>query len=233
MELLAGTSGFSFPEWRGSFYPEDLATDRMLAHYATRLPAVEINQTFYRLPKPDVLAGWRAEVPEGFRFVLKASRRITHVKRLRDVEEPLAFLFRSAEALEEALGAVLFQLPPNAQQNLERLETFLQAVPTGARCAFEFRHRSWNTPETHALLEARDCAWVVTDHDVVGDDPLLRTASWGYLRLREESYDDAALRAWRTRLEHCGVERAYAFFKHEDGAAGARHAARLLELAGR
>ncbi len=234
MRVFAGTSGYSYKEWKGGFYPADLATNAMLAHYASRLSSVEVNNTFYRVPKPDVVRGWRDEVPEDFRFALKATRRITHVRRLRAAEDETAFMLKQFGDMGERLGAILFQLPPNMKQDVGRLAAYLELLPEGTRAAFEFRHPSWNTEEARACLRARACALVVSDSD---DDPaptgaLPVTADWTYLRLRRAAYSDDELRAWGERLGACDVESAFAFFKHEDDGSGPRAAGRFLELVG-
>jgi len=235
LEVLAGTSGFAYAEWKGSFYPEDLPNDRMLAAYAERLPAVEINNTFYRLPTPKRIAAWAAEVPEGFRFVLKASRKITHFKKLEGTDDETGFLVSTAGGLGERLGAVLFQLPPSLAADPERLAAFLELLPAGFPAAFELRHPGWHEGEpgrwTAELLRARDMALVASEtDDAPVDDPLPDTASWGYLRLRRTDYTDAELAAWAERLRATGWRRGLVFFKHEDEAAGPRMARRFLEL---
>ena len=169
MNLFAGTSGYSYKEWKGPFYPERLSAVDMLRFYASRLPAVEINNTFYRLPKADVLESWASQVPPEFRFTLKASRRITHLKRLRDVAEETDYLLRTAAVLGERLGAVLFQLPPNLRKDLPRLEAFLQHLRPTPRAAFEFRHSSWRDDDVLELLRSKGCAWCVSETDETPD----------------------------------------------------------------
>lgn len=219
MQLYSGTSGFSYKEWKGSFYPEDLPQKQMLAHYATKLRAVEINNTFYRMPRSSVLEGWVAEVSEGFSFVLKASRRITHFARLKDCEETLEYLWKAAQHLGEHRGPILFQLPPNMKKDAERLGRFLQALPTGLQAAFEFRNPSWFDGEVRELLTGAGAALVQADVGPEEEEAelgeLWETADWGYLRLRREAYDEAALDRWRERLEKSSWQRAWVFFKHE------------------
>jgi len=231
MELRTGTSGFSYDAWKGAFYPEDLPARRRLAYYASQLPAVEINNTFYRLPKAEVLRGWVEQVPEDFRFAIKASRRITHSKRLKDPGEETDYLLETVRVLGRRLGCVLFQLPPNLPVDAARLEAFLARVPTDVPAAFEFRHASWRHAAIFELLRAHDCAWVDADTDDEPLECLQRTASWGYLRLRAGTYTSQALRAWATRIAEPGWREAFAFFKHEDDAAGPRWAAELRALA--
>ncbi len=232
MQILAGTSGYSYKEWCGSFYPEKLAASKMLAYYATQLPVVEINNTFYQLPKAALLEGWRQQVPPGFRFVVKASRRITHIKRIGDVESETSYLLDTVSSLGEQLGAILFQLPPYMRCDLPRLQAFLELLPAGTNAAFEFRHPSWNDAAVLAALSAHGCALCASDTDEGEEPALARTAAFTYLRLRRENYDDDALGRWLERLHAGGWERAYVFFKHEDGAVGPRLARRFLKMAG-
>jgi uncharacterized protein YecE (DUF72 family) len=215
--LWAGASGYSYAEWKGSFYPADLAADGMLAFYAGELPAVEINNTFYRNPKRELLANWAAATPEHFRFAIKATRRITHDGRLKaaEVAEPLAFLYRSLEALGPKLAAVLFQLPPNLKKDLPRLQDFIALLPPGHRAAFEFRNPTWFDDDVYAALQAAGAALVLSEREDGAPPPLVETAPFGYLRLRLESYSEAELAAWAERVAGTGWQAAYAFFMHE------------------
>ena len=196
LRLLAGTSGWSYEGWKGPFYPADLPARDMLAFYAATLPCVEVNQTFYRMPKRAVLEGWAAQVPEGFRFALKASRRITHLKRLRDVGEETAFLLGAAAALGPKLGALLVQTPPNLARDLERLDAFLARLPEGTRAAFELRHPSWADETVFARLRERRFAWVAADVDDAPPPALVATAPFAYVRLRRTAYGAADLARW-------------------------------------
>jgi uncharacterized protein YecE (DUF72 family) len=232
LRLRAGTSGWSYDAWKGPFYPEDLPSREMLAFYGARLPAVEVNNTFYRMPKETVLEGWAAQVPEGFRFALKASRRITHLKRLREVADETAYLLATAAALGPRLGALLFQLPPNLKLDLERLDAFLALLPEGTRAAFEFRHPSWAEEAVLERLRARGFAQVLADVEDAPTPPFAATAPWAYLRLRRPGYGPAELADWLARLRGSGVAEAFVFFKHEDEGAAPRLAAELLVLAG-
>lgn len=228
MELYCGTSGFSFKEWKGPFYPEKLPANQMLSYYAERLPTVEINNTFYRMPRKSLLEGWMEKVPETFRFAIKAPRRITHVKQLKECDEEAGYFFGALDALGDRLGVVLFQLPPHARVGVEKLDAFLALVPDGVPAAFEFRHASWRDAAVLAVLEKHGAAWVTADNDG-GDAPELpHTSTLTYLRLRAESYDDTVLQAWKRRC--AGFERAFVFFKHEDGGAGPAYAQRMLAL---
>lgn len=228
MKLLAGSSGYSYKEWKGPFYPEKLAASKMLAYYAERLPTVEINNTFYRLPKREVLAGWAEQVPDDFRFSIKASRKITHFKKLEDCSDELTFLLNNLGALGDKLGAILFQLPPYLKCGLQRLTDFVAQLPDGTPAAFEFRHQSWADDEVFSLLRERNFAWVVADTDKAPSDGIIATADWGYLRLRRAAYSDADLAVWRDRFGKTQWQRALVFFKHEDEAAAPQLAAKLL-----
>jgi uncharacterized protein YecE (DUF72 family) len=235
MDLYVGTSGFSFPEWKGSFYPADLSPKGMLRYYAERLGTVEINNTFYRMPKREMLAGWCEQVPASFRFTAKAPQRITHWKRLVDAGEDTAFFLAQLDAFGDRLGSVLFQLPPNLKHDPEevkpgRLEAFLPSLATApAPVAFEFRHASWSDPGVAAALTAAGCAVCASDTDEA-PAAIVPGARFGYLRLRKTDYDDAALRDWVARIRDQGWERAFVFFKHEDEGRGPQLARQFLEL---
>jgi uncharacterized protein YecE (DUF72 family) len=231
MRVLAGTSGFSYKEWKGSFYPEDLPAEEMLAYYSARLPAVEINNTFYRMPKPALLESWASQVPAEFRFVLKASQRITHRKRLKEAGDEVAYFFQTAATLGDRLGPTLVQLPPNLKKDLPRLESFLSVLPEGAKAAFEFRHASWFEDDVFAALRARGAALCIAEDEELAT-PLVPTAGWGYLRLRRQDYDDAAVAAWAEKVRGQNWDQAYVFFKHEDAGSGPKLAAEFLRRAG-
>jgi len=228
MDLYCGTSGFSFKEWKGPFYPEKLPAEEMLAFYGARLPSVEINNTFYRMPKQSVLEGWAAQVPERFRFAVKAPRRLSHVKQLKDCSEEAGYFFSAVATLGTRLGAVLVQLPPHARVGVEKLDAFLELVPAGVPVAFEFRHPSWKDAAVYATLERHGAAWVTADNDGTVPPELPATASWTYLRLRAPEYTEATLREWKARCAN--FTRAFVYFKHEDGAAGPAFAERMLNL---
>ncbi len=229
MRILAGTSGFSYKEWKGEFYPEKLKNADMLEYYASKLPAVEINNTFYRMPKAEVIESWAEKVPEGFRFVLKASRRITHFKRLKGTEEETAYVVETARVLGSRLGALLFQLPPNFKKDLERLEVFLKILPRDVRAALEFRHDSWFDAEVFEVLRTHNRALCLADTDEKSPE-IVATADWGYLRLRRADYSAKALRAWLETIGEQGWSECFVFFKHEDEAGGPRMAESLLAL---
>jgi len=226
--LYCGTSGFSYKAWKGRFYPDKLPANRMLAYYGTRLPAVEINNTFYRLPQKSLIEGWMEQVPEDFRFVIKAPRRISHVKRLADCADEIGRLQEAISGLGERLGCVLVQLPPTLRADAARLESFVAVLPRTLPFAFEFRHASWRNDDVLDVLRRHGAAWVGVDAQGAGPQDLPRTADWAYLRLRAPEYDDATLGAWRRYCDD--FERAFVFFKHEDEAAGPAFAERMLKI---
>ncbi len=232
MRVFVGTSGYAYKEWKGAFYPAKLPAAEMLRFYASRLPAVEINNTFYRMPSERVLLDWAAQVPETFRFVLKASQRITHYARLKIEDDSLEYFLRTANVVGDRLGPTLFQLPPNLKKDYPRLTDFLARLPRTWRAAMEFRHDSWLADDVLDALRARDIALVAVDDDE-GGTPLIPTASWGYLRLRRTGYDQAGLAAWAERIRGQPWQEAYAFLKHdEEGteANGPRWAEELARL---
>ena len=217
MKLRAGTSGYAFKEWRGSFYPPELHSEEMLAFYASSFPTVEINNTFYRLPKEHVLLEWAAQVPESFTFAIKASQRITHHARLKpDGASAVEFLLKNLLVLGPRLGPILFQLPPNLKKDLPRLQAFLDTLPPDRRYAIEFRHESWFDDDTFGALRARDVALVVIDQPEFAS-PVVATATWGYLRLHRFDYDAAALTEWARRIAAQSWNEAFVYFKHDEG----------------
>ena len=229
MQMLAGTSGYSYKEWLGSFYPEKLPASEMLRYYAGRFATVEINNTFYRMPAETMLARWAEEVPGNFAFTLKAPRRITHEKRLKEAGPEVAEFVRRAAALGDKLGVVLFQLPPFLKKDLPRLQDFLGALPSGPRVAMEFRNASWQDDEVYEALRARGAMLCVTDTDE-GDTPFVATSDFGYIRLRRTHYDEADLRAWVERIAAQRLARTYVYFMHEDEALGTKFAQHINEL---
>lgn len=229
MKVLCGTSGFQFDAWREHFYPDDLASNRMLEYYAERLPTVEINYTFYRLPTTKTLESWLAQTPPTFRFSLKASQRITHRARLKEAGESVVFFSERVKALGDRLGPVLFQLPPNLKKDADRLRAFLPSIPAGMRAAFEFRHESWFDDETFDLLKGAGAALCFAEDEKL-ETPAVRTAPFGYLRLRRAEYDDAALDAWAEKLRGLGfTEDVHVYFKHEEAAQGTKLAKAFAE----
>jgi uncharacterized protein YecE (DUF72 family) len=203
----------------------------MLRFYASRLPAVEINNTFYRLPKESVLQSWAEQVPGDFRFVLKAAQKITHVKRLKESADEVEYLFRVTAVLGVKTGAILFQLPPNLKKDLARLQNFLSILPSDRAVAFEFRHPSWFDDEVFARLHEHNCALCTAEMDESDNSTLVPTATWGYVRLRRAEYSRSDLVNWKERLLSQPWDHAYVFFKHEDEGIGPKLAAEFLELA--
>ena len=217
MRLLAGTSGYAFKEWKGSFYPGDLKDAGMLGFYATRFPTVEINNTFYRLPKENVLVDWASQVPDAFTFAIKASQRITHFARLKpESKDTLQYMLQNTSLLGSKLGPTLFQLPPNMQKDLDRLRTFLDFLPRGRRFTFEFRHSSWFDDDVVEALREKDVAMTIIDQDDFATPPIA-SASWGYVRLHRLDYDDTALRQWAERVKEHNWSDVYVYFKHDEG----------------
>jgi uncharacterized protein YecE (DUF72 family) len=230
MKLWVGTSGYSYKEWKGSFYPEELPDKDMLPFYASKLPAVEINNTFYRMPKDSVLQNWAEQVPAEFRFSLKASQKITHQKRLKDAGDETAYLLKTAKVMGERLGVILFQLPPYLRKDLQRLEEFLKLLGDNTRAAFEFRHETWFDEDVYGLLKQHHFALCVSEKDDESDTPFAATADWGYLRLRRQNYAAGELKNWAKRVRDQNWKEAFVFFKHEDEGAGPRLAAEFINL---
>ena len=229
--MLVGTSGYSYKEWKGSFYPEDLSEKKMLRYYGERFRTVEINNTFYRMPSEKMLTGWASEVPEGFSFVIKASQRITHHQKLKDVDDSLAYLLKVCAALEHRLGPILFQLPPFFRKDVPRLRDFCALLPKDCRAAFEFRHASWFDDEVYQVVRDKEAALCIAEADDDLQVPFVSTATWGYLRLRRPDYGDTELSNWVKKVRETGWDDAYVFFKHEDEGKGPKMAARFIELA--
>ena len=232
MNLLVGTSGYSYKEWKGTFYPEKIPAKEMLSYYAGRLSTVEINATFYRMPQKSMLENWKEQVPPTFRFSLKAPQRVTHFKRLKETEDETKYFFETAETLGDQLGVVLFQLPPNMKKDLPRFETFLQQLPATPRAAFEFRHPTWFDDEVLEILKGRNLALVVSDTDDMPTTHIDKTADWGYLRLRRVNYSEENLSEWVGRINQQQWSDTFVFFKHEDEGTGPKLAAQFLQLAG-
>jgi uncharacterized protein YecE (DUF72 family) len=215
--LLAGASGYSFREWKGNFYPEKIKPEDMLAFYAGQLSTVEINNTFYQMPKVAVLETWASSTPEVFRFAIKASRRITHMARLKaeTAADSVNFLYRNLAALGAKRGPVLFQLPPFLKKDLPRLTEFLQLLPDGHGAAFEFRNDSWFADDVYDALKGAGAALCLSEREDNAPPPLVETAPWGYVRLRLETYSDDDLKQWAHRLEATSWREIYVYFMHE------------------
>ena len=228
-----GTSGYNFPEWKGSFYPPKLSSAKWLEYYAQHLGTVEINYTFYRMPNAKTIAGWDAATPEGFTFVLKAPQRMTHFMRLHNIDDPLRYFCDTVRKLNAKLGAVLFQLPPNFKKDIARLGELLTQFPPDVRAACEFRHASWWSDDVYDLLRSTNTALCIADTEE-GTTPLVATANFGYVRLRDEGYSPEGLQEWKQRVQDLGQSwtDAYIFFKHEEKGIGPRLAAEFQLLFG-
>ena len=232
--ILIGTSGYNYPEWKGSFYPADLAAAKMLPYYAARFSTVEINYTFYRMPTEKILANWAAQVPSNFRFTLKAPRRITHDAKLVNCESLTAgFCLVAASGLGDKLGALLFQLPPNQKKDLPRLEAFLDTLPPKAPAAFEFRHPSWFDGSVFAALKQRNKALCVADSEKLST-PVEVTADYGYFRLRDEGYQSQDITNWGLKIAELQsrCKDIYVYFKHEEEGKGPAFARELMKNLG-
>jgi uncharacterized protein YecE (DUF72 family) len=231
MRFYVGTSGYSYPKWKGSFYPAKLPQKEMLSSYAERFTAVEINNSFYRMPATDVLKSWAKQVPASFQFAFKAPQTITHFKRLKDANEPTKQFLKAVGVMKSRRGPLLFGLPPNFKKDLPRLQRFLKLLRGQRRVACEFRHASWFDEETFDCLRDHRCALCTADEDKLPFTDLVSTTDWGYVRLRRENYTDKDLRAWVKRIRSQPWQEVYVFFKHEDTGTGPKFAARFLEQA--
>jgi uncharacterized protein YecE (DUF72 family) len=233
MKLWVGTSGYNYPEWKGTFYPQKMPAAKMLPYYAQQFATVEINYTFYRTPNEKILAGWSTQTPENFKLTLKAPKRLTHIAKLRECAELLAYFLKTAATLGPKLGAILFQLPPYFRKDLQVFDAFLQLLPEGTCAAFEFRHASWMDPEVFARLRAHDLALCVADSEKFST-PVQITARYGYFRLRDEGYKPDDLVRWaqviREQAAHCSD--VFVYFKHEESGTGPQFAKILLEALG-
>jgi len=230
MTLYVGTSGYSYKEWKGGFYPETIPAKDMLAFYASRLHAVELNNTFYRMPQPSMVESWKAQVPENFRFSVKAPQVITHFRRLKDAGQQTRQLLNTVSALEERLGAVIFRLPEDMKKDLKRLETFLRELPADTPAVFDFRHPTWFEDDVYALLRSHNRVLCVSDIEELPESYTHKTADWGYVRLRRVRYTKADLVKWTKRIKAQEWKDTYVFFKHEDEGTGPKLAARFLDL---
>jgi uncharacterized protein YecE (DUF72 family) len=233
MKLWVGTSGYNYPEWKGTFYPQKMPAAKMLPYYAQQFATVEINYTFYRTPNEKILAGWSTQTPENFKLTLKAPKRLTHIAKLRECADLLAYFLKTAATLGPKLGAILFQLPPYFRKDLQVFDAFLQLLPEGTCAAFEFRHASWMDPEVFARLRAHDLALCVADSEKFST-PVQITARYGYFRLRDEGYKPDDLVRWaqviREQAAHCSD--VFVYFKHEESGTGPQFAKILLEALG-
>jgi len=231
MRLHVGTSGYNFPEWKGSFYPSKLPTAKWLEYYAAQLGTVEINYTFHRMPSAKTVAGWEAATPPGFIFVLKAPQRITHIARLKNIDDSLRFFLDTARQLGTKLGPILFQLPPNFKKDVALLGDLLTQFPADLRCACEFRHASWFGDDVYDVLRTGNAALCVAD-TAEATTPLEATADFGYVRLRDEGYKKKDLEDWVKQVQGLGQgwTDAFVFFKHEGKGEGPKLAAKFRTL---
>jgi len=230
MKVFVGTSGYDYKEWKGEFYPEDTRSKDLLRAYSERLEAVEVNNTFYHMPTERILKSWIQQVPEDFVFAVKSSRRITHIKRLKDVEQETEYLFRTLSLLGRRLGPVLFQFPRNLSVKPERLAPFLELLPEEPLCAFAFRSPSAPGDDVLGLLREKRCALCLEDTDESPVEAIVSTANWGYLRLRRSDYTDVDLKQWAERILLQNWDRAFVFLKHEEEARSALNAVRFREI---
>ena len=226
--ILVGTSGYNYPEWRGTFYPEKFSADKMLAYYAERFPTVEINYTFYRMPTEKLLEGWSAGTPEGFSFTLKAPRRITHDSKLQRCEDLLQAFCRTSRTLGPKLATLLFQLPPTFKKDCAVLRAFVDLMPEGTRAAFEFRHASWFDADVFDVLRSRNLALCVADSEKLST-PVEATADYAYFRLRDEGYQQPDIERWAITIGGLsGISDAFVYFKHEEQGLGPDFARRFI-----
>jgi uncharacterized protein YecE (DUF72 family) len=232
MRFFVGTSGYSYKEWKGTFYPVKLPPKEMLSYYARHFSTVEINYAFRQLPNESVVKAWAEQVPESFRFVLKARQVITHFKRLQNAEKETDDLLRVASVLEQRQGPLLFQLPPNFKKDVPRLDAYLNHLGGRTKSAFEFRHESWLDDEVFDCLRAHSAALCFADAEDIPECDLVRTANWGYIRLRNEGYSEERLGEWVEEIKSKRLDEAYVFFKHEETGTGPQLASRFVELAG-
>ena len=234
--IWVGTSGWQYRDWRGAFYPEKLPQREWLRFFASRFPTVEVNNSFYRLPERSTFEKWRKETPEGFLVTLKASRYITHIRRLRDAGDSVELFWSRARALGEKLGPILFQLPPRFGADLGLLREFVDGLPSGIRPAFEFRDASWNQPAVHDVLERAGAALVLADRPGWRIEPVV-TGGWSYVRFHQgghgplgSAYAREKLRRWAERIARLAAADVFAYFNNDQGAAAVRDAATLMDL---
>ena len=231
--IWIGTSGYNYPEWKGSFYPGDLPSAKMLPYYAARFPTVEINYTFYRMPNEKLVAGWAAQTPSPYKLTLKAPRRITHDSRLQNAQPLVDAFCQAAGTLDDKLGALLFQLPPNFKKDLAALDAFVAGLPPKVCAAFEFRHLSWLDEDVFERLAARNLALCVADSGKMSA-PVRITADYAYFRLRDEGYSPADIRQWGDVIarETGSCRDVFVYFKHEEEGKGPEFARLLMQHLG-
>ena len=230
--IYVGTSGYSYKEWKGSFYPEKISAKDMLSYYASHFQAVELNNTFYRLPQKSMIESWKAQVPDNFRFTMKASQLITHFKRLKDTGRETKIMLERIAAFEDRLGVVLFRLPPDMKKDIKRLEALLKHLPAEIPAAFQLEDPTWIDDDVLALLRGHNRALSVVDTDEMPASHINKTSDWGYMRLRRVNYSKSELKKWIARMRAQEWTKTYVFFKHEDEGNGPKLAARFIALAG-
>ena len=230
MSLYVGTSGYSYKEWKGSFYPEKISAKDMLSYYASHFQAVELNNTFYRLPQKSMIESWKAQVPDNFRFTMKASQLITHFKRLKDTGRETKLMLERISAFEDRLGVVLFRLPPDMKKDIRRLEALLKYLPAEIPAAFQLEDPTWIEHDVLALLRSHNRALSVVDTDEVPASHINKTSDWGYMRLRRVNYSKSELKKWIARMRAQEWTKTYVFFKHEDEGTGPKLAAQFIDL---
>lgn len=230
MTLYVGTSGYSYKEWKGSFYPEKISASEMLSYYAARFPAVEVNNTYYRLPERSTVESWRKQTPKNFRFSVKAPRSITLYRRLKNVDAQTQQMLKTVSALEDRLGTLLFRMPDNMKKDLACLESFLKQLPADTPAAFDFRHPTWFNDDVRELLRSHNRVMVVSDTEELPAGDIDKTADWGYVRLRRVRYSKADLTAWSKRIKAQNWKNTFVFFKHEDEGTGPKLAAQFINL---
>jgi uncharacterized protein YecE (DUF72 family) len=228
MDVYVGTSGYSYKEWKGNFYPDDLPDKEMLHYYAGQFNTVEINNTFYRMPKKQVLDSWKEEVPEDFKFIIKAPKRITHINKL-EANDSSDYFVNTVSALEDQLGVLLFQLPPYMKKDIDKLKIFVNSISQNVKAAFEFRNKSWFDDEVFDCLREKNHALCIADTDEEPVKDIITTSDWGYLRLRKSNYRIDSLKKWKERISSTGWKEAYILFKHEDEGKGPKFAKRFKE----
>jgi uncharacterized protein YecE (DUF72 family) len=230
MTIWVGTSGYNYPEWRGSFYPVKFPTTKMLPYYSERFSTVEINYTFYRTPNTKILSGWSDATPQRFKFTLKAPKRITHVARLKDCADPLQYFVKTAATLGGRLGILFFQLPPYLKKDLALLDAFLDTFPSDVKSAFEFRHQSWLNDEVYARLRDKNLALCVAESEKLST-PVEITADYAYFRLRDEGYTPRDIARWARTIQDktSACKDVFVYFKHEEAGKGPEFAQLLLD----
>jgi uncharacterized protein YecE (DUF72 family) len=229
MNLYVGTSGYSYKEWKGSFYPEDLSAKKMLKYYSGHFNTVEINNTFYRMPKKETFDAWKEEVPEDFKFIIKAPKRITHINKL-EADDSAEYFVNTSISLDKHLGVILFQLPPYFKKDINRFGKFVNFLPDNIKAAFEFRNESWFDDEVYEYLKKKNFALCLADTDELPVQELITTADWGYIRLRRLDYNASELKTWKEKITSGNWKEAYILFKHEDEAKGPEFAKQFIKL---